>query len=165
MTHTITPEYQGRSNDDLLRIALDAVDLTPEARVALAQELKNRGLDTSHIEKFAIEEKAAQHAQDIDLGRLGLSRRGNGRRLYGKSNLQIVGLCEEYNATLFAVAAYFPFIPMGTYHISKEQNSKQITVLDKQPLNWNQITWIWLRAISIIAISLFAAGLLLRVVR
>lgn len=164
--HTLAPDYSEKPDEDLLRLALEPDSLTPDAQIALRAELKKRELDSpSQLASFSEEQKASQHLQDIDLGQLGLGPHGMGKRLYGKTNAELAGGCEEYDATLFAVIAFFPLVPIGTYRISREQGSKQPMPLDKRPLNWGQIVWVWLRAIFIVIAIPFLLDLFLRVTK
>jgi hypothetical protein len=156
------PDYRGKRDDELLRLALDPNSLTSEAAHALFAELKKRKLDSAaRLSEFSQEEKHYKHLDDIDLGEVGLSFRGNGRRLYGRFNLETRGTSEEYDTTMFAVIAYFPLVPLGAYRFLREQGSKQFTVLDKRPLDWSQVLLVWLKATAVIAAVLFVLNLLL----
>lgn len=146
------PQYAIRSDDELMRLALDSRSLTEEARGVLTEELRKRKLDTpDQLNRFVDGEKHHKHLLDIDIGDLVLIvPHGVGRRAYGQTNAEIIGTREEYDSTVFAVAFYFPLIPMGTYRFSREQNSKLFQVLEKKPLNWTQIMLVWLKAIAIL---------------
>ncbi len=65
---------------------------------------------------------------------------------------------------LFAVVSFFPLVPIGTYRISREQGSKEFSVLDKKALNWSQVAWIWARALAIVIAIPLVLGLLLRAI-
>jgi len=151
----IVPDYADKSDDELLNLALDAASLTPEARDALVLELKKRGLSSpDRLSRFADERKHAE--LEDQLGRLGLSWRGYGRKLYGKSNVEVFGTSEEYDATLFLVASYIPFIPTGTYRLSGEQGAKKFRALKRnERLNWGQVVWIWTKTIALIIAIFF----------
>jgi hypothetical protein len=159
----VTPDYGEKSDDELLRLALESDSLTSEARDALTSELKRRQLDSPvRLAKFSEEQAAAKHLDDITLGDLSLSYRGNGRRAYGRSNREVLDTSEEYDATVFAVVSYFPLVPMGTYRFSREQSDKRVCVLDKKPLDWGQVLRVWLTALAIIAAIPFGLDLFLR---
>ena len=149
--NVIAPDYADRSDDELLNLALDSASLTLEARDALSSELKRRGLSSpEHLSRFAEEQKSAEIADLNDqIRRLGLSWRGLGRKLYGKSNVEIFGTSEQYDATVFLVAYYIPFIPTRTYRLSREQGAKESRVLESKPLNWGQVFWIWAKTLAI----------------
>jgi hypothetical protein len=159
----VTPDYGGKSDDELLRLALESDSLTSEASDALAGELKRRQLDSPvRLAKFSEEQAAAKHLDDITLGDLSLSSRGFGKRAYGRSNREVLGTSEEYDATVFAVVSYFPLVPLGTYRFSREQSDKQVRVLDKRPLDWGQVVRVWLTALAIVAAIPFALDTFLR---
>jgi len=108
----IVPDYDEKSDDELLRLTLESDSLTSEARDALQIELKKRSLDSpTRLAKFSDDQKRLKHLDEVNLGRLVLSWRGNGRRPYGKSNVEVSGTSEEYDTTIFAVVSYFPLIP------------------------------------------------------
>ena len=152
------PEYGYKSDDELMRLALDAQSLTDESRGILTSELRKRKLDTpDQLTRFAEGERYRKHLYDINLGDLILVvPHGFGRRAYGRANVEIGGTREEYDTTVFAVVFYFPLVPMGSYRFSREQNSKSFRVLEKRPLNWPQIVLVWLKSVAIlIAIPTF----------
>lgn len=162
----ISADYSGKSDDELLRLATETDSLTPEARVALAEALKNRRLDSGRrIQKFAAEEEVRKHLDDIDIGPLGLGPRGFGKRPYGRFNAETVGQCQEYDATLFAVVSYFPLVPIGTYRFSRDQQSKDVRVLEKKPLDWSQVVWVWVRAVVIVVATPFILAWFLEITR
>jgi hypothetical protein len=149
------PDYSNKLDDELLALAADSDSLTVEAREALWVELKGRGLNSStKVSEFVEEQKRLSLTDEV--GRLGLSFRGNGRGVYGKFNREISGLNEEYDATVFVVLSYFPVIPTGTYRVFREQGSEDFRFLSKQPLNWVQIVWTWLKSLAVMATVVFA---------
>ena len=157
--NVIVPDYTDKSDDELLNLSLDSASLTPEAGDALKAELNKRGLGSpEHLSRFAEEQKRADLAELSDrIKKLRVSWRGNGRKLYGKSNVEVLGTSEEYDATLFLVACNFPLIPTGTYRLSREWGAKDFRVLEKKKdLNWGQVLWIWTIAIGLIAAAIFA---------
>jgi len=161
---TSVPIYDGKTDDELLRLALEPDSLTTEARAALSDELRKRRLDSpARLAEFSKEQDYYKHSDDIDIGNLTLSFRGNGRRAYGRSNVEIRGTSEEYDTSVFAVICYFPLVPLGTYRFSREQGRKQFQVLDKKPLNWPQVILVWLRALAVAAAIPFALDVYLRV--
>ena len=145
-----TPDYGSKSDDELLALAADLDSLTLEAREALRIELKSRGLDSSaKVTKFVEQQKRLSFADEVS--RLGLSWRGNGRRLYGKLNREVSGLNEEYDATIFVVLSYFPLIPTGTYRVCREQGRTELRFVSKLPLDWIQIVWTWVKSLAVLA--------------
>src|SRR5579885_1326998 len=112
-----SPDYSGKYDDELLALAADFDSLTPEGREALRVALKKKGINSSiEVPKFVQEQRRLSLADEAN--RLGLSGRGNGRKMYGKFNRELSGLEEEYDATVFVVLSYFPLIPTGTYRVS-----------------------------------------------
>jgi hypothetical protein len=160
------PDYAGNTDDELLRLALEPDSLTAEARATLSDELGRRRLDSpARLAEFSKEQDHYKHLDDIDIGNLTLSSRGDGRRAYGRSNVEIRGTSGEYDATVFAVICYFPLVPMGTYRFSREQGRKQFQVLEKKPVNWRQVIFVWLQALAVVAAIPVALDLYLRVSR
>jgi hypothetical protein len=154
-----TPDYSNKSDDELLALAADLDSLTAEAREALRVELKGRGLNSStKVTKFVEEQKRQGLADEVS--RLGVSYRGNGRGVYGKFNREISGVNEEYDATVFVVLSYFPVIPTGTYRVSREQGSKDLRFLSKEPLDWIQVVWTWVKSLAVLAAVVFAIVLI-----
>jgi hypothetical protein len=129
-------EYKTKTNDELLRIALEAESLVPEARHALAAVLKDRQLDSpAALAKFREEERQRLHRERTTMSNLVLVvPAGMGRRMYGKKNR----VADEYDTTLFIVFLWFPLIPLGTYRI-REASPKSFYVLDKKALDWRQV--------------------------
>jgi hypothetical protein len=163
MAGLTVPDYSAKSDDELLSLALEANLLTDEARGALSAELRRRNLDSpEQLANFSQEQIHYKHLEDIDIGNLGLSGHGMGRRLYGRSNVEIHGTAEEYNSTVFAVVFFFPLVPMGAYRLLREQGSKEFRVLAKKPVDWIEVGIVWLKALAIVAVIPWAFHLFLR---
>jgi len=43
----LADEYQSKTDEELLRLALDSAELTPEANVVLNNELSRRGINST----------------------------------------------------------------------------------------------------------------------
>jgi hypothetical protein len=80
--------------------------------------------------------------------------------VYGKFNRELSGISEEYGATEFLVLSYFPLVPLGAYRVSREQGSKELQFVSKQPLNWLQIAWTWMKSLGVVAAVGFAIVLI-----
>jgi hypothetical protein len=157
------PDYKGKSDDELLRLELDADSLTTEAKQSLLTELKERKLDSPRrLAEFKEEQEHYKHLDDINLGNLELHH-GTGRHTYGRYDREVRGTSEEYDTTLFAVVFFFPLIPMAAYRMLREQGSKQFRVLDKRPLDWSQVALVWLKAVAILVAIPYALDLFLRI--
>ena len=163
------PDYSRKTDDELLTLALEADSLTTEARSALSGELRRRKLDSpARLSEFSTEQNHYKHLDDIDIGKVTpslLRSRGIGRRAYGRSNVEIRGTSEEYDTTVFAVVFFFPLVPIGSYRFSREQGRRQFQVLDKKPLDWSQVLWVWVKALAIVAAIPFALDMFLRITK
>jgi len=161
------PDYSEKTDDELLRLALEADSLTTDARGVLSGELSRRKLDSpARLDEFSKEQSHYKHLDDIDVGYLTpslLLTRGIGRRAYGRSNVEVAGTSEEYDTTVFAVVFFFPLVPMGTYRFSREQGRKEFQVLDRKPLNWSQVALVWLKPLLVVAAIPFALDMFLRI--
>jgi len=149
--------YLHMTDDELLRLSGDLESLVPEAQNALRLELERRRLSSQEVlAQYHEEEKRHIAETSFDVSQQLLY--GFGKRLYGKANRVICGLEREYDTTLFGLVFYFPLIPLATFRISRDQTSKQVRVLEKKPLRWSQICFIWLKAglIAAALISLIA---------
>ena len=157
------PDYSAKSDDELLGLVLEADLLTDEARGALSAELRLRNLDSSErLANFSEQQIRNKQLDDLDIGKLGLSGHGIGRRLYGRSNVEIRGTDEEYDSTIFAVVFLFPLVPMATYRFVREQGSREFRVLAKKPVDWTQVGIVWLKALAVVIAIPWALDLFLR---
>ncbi|MBI3476929.1 MAG: hypothetical protein HY010_14445 [Acidobacteria bacterium] len=152
MDDRIGPDYATKSDDELLTLALEFDSLTEEAQRVLSTELRRRSLDApERLAAFSAQQAQDKHFDDLNLGRLGLSGQGMGKRLYGRSNVEVRGVGEEYNATLFVVIFFFPLVPTATYRFFREQGSKEFQVLAKKPIDWARVAIVWVKAVAVIA--------------
>jgi hypothetical protein len=139
-------QYQCLSDDELLRLDADSGSLLPEARTALAVEIKRRNLDSVAVrENFSEEERQsliASKPHDPDL----ILAFGTGRRAYGRTNYQIQGIEEQYDSTLFIVLFYIPIIPLGTYRVVRTKDERCFYILNEVPLDWTLVTAVWMKA-------------------
>lgn len=156
-------EYAHKTDDELLRLALELDSLTPEARLALAFELRQRCLDSpSRLEQFRGQERQQLHLEETRIGNLTLFvPHGIGKRTYGRVNREMRGTDEEFDTTVFFVLFYFPLIPLGTYRVLRKQLAKSFYVLDRKPLNWLQVLSVWLKSIGFVAAIPLAIQLLI----
>jgi len=78
-------QYRSETDDELLRLKLVADQLTPEANIALKEELARRSISGSdRLAIFRGEEAQRQTEQARDTGRL-FSIYGTGRNRFGKT--------------------------------------------------------------------------------
>jgi len=155
-----TMRYQQMTDDELLRLSSDAGSLVLEAEMALSAELQRRHLDSQETRaQFQEEEKRhiAEVTFDVSSGSsIGLHYFK--KRPYGKANRQRRGTEEEYDTTLFGVVFHFPLLPLGTFRVVRDLNSRQLRALEKKPLRWSQVWFTWFKAIlvTVAIISLIA---------
>jgi hypothetical protein len=166
-TQDLAEEYQTKTDEELLRLALDAVDLTPEANLVLSSELSRRGINTAErLASFRVEEKYRKEEVSKHTGSLfiihpfgvGHLRFGKADRVYNPAT----GL-ERFKTTLFVMLFWFPLVPTGTFFVEKKRSlfSNKLTILRKLPLDWRQVRRVWGVAIAIVLSILVAFALLL----
>lgn len=143
-----TPDYSDKTDDELLALASDVEDLTPEARSVLVAELKGRSLNApSRVEELKEEQQQYELNDDVDRAHQPLIY-GCGRRIFGRTNVETVGTGQEYDATIFAVVARFPLVPLGTYRFSNDGDCEH--VVQKKELNWSQVALVWAKGLAIV---------------
>ena len=163
----LAEEYRGKTDEELLRLALAAADLTPEANLTLSNELSHRGINTAErLAPFREEEKKRQEEASKHTGSLfiihpfgiGHFRFGKADRVYNPTS----GL-ERFQTTIFIVLFWLPLIPTGTFLIEKKRSffSQRFTVLRRLPLDWRQVRRVWGVAIGVLLSAIIALGLLL----
>jgi hypothetical protein len=150
----LAQEYQSKADEDLLRLALDAADLTPEAHVVLNNELSRRGINNSELIAFQ-EEEEQRKEEDRKEGKLFvLHPYGIGRDRFGKADrvYDPTSRIERFKTTVFVVLIWFPLIPTGTFLVEKKRSlfSKQVKILRRLPLDWEQILQVWVVATSVL---------------
>lgn len=148
-------EYKTKSDEELLRIHFDAADLTEEARIALAAEMRSRQVNTSQtIATFRKEEQ--QRRKDDELERVKFDPRKVFGFRFGKADYEYdpeTGI-ETFTTTLFLNLSSIPIIPFGTYRVEKKKGLRfDYRIIKKLPLNWQQV----LRSWSYSAIVILAA--------
>jgi hypothetical protein len=161
-------EYEIKTDDELLRLALDSADLAPEANNALNVELSKRQLNRpEELESFRREELNREEDIRKDLGKLWVAHSyGIGRWYFGKAEYSYNedSGTEEFRTTLFIILFGCPLIPTGTFRVIRKKAwfSDKLTVIDRLPLDWEQILKVWLAAASIILILIWTLQLLPR---
>ena len=145
-------QYREKTNEDLLRLALTPEELTPEANLILTGELARRGIaGEKHLDAARKDEQQRKAENERTLGKLGVFhllgvgriRLGNADRVYDPET----GL-ERFRTTVFIVLFCFPLIPTGTYLVERKRRGSpdELNVLEKLPLDWEQILKIWVVA-------------------
>jgi hypothetical protein len=162
----LTEEYQSKTDEELLRLAMHADQLTPEADVALKNELAKRRInDKDRLEAFRKQEEQNKIEADKDPGKLFLIHSyGVGRKRFGKAECSYdpETKMDRFKTTVFVVVFWLPLIPTGTYLVERRREflSNEMTVLEKVSLDWEQILKVWVVAAGIILALLWAFSVL-----
>ena len=71
---------------------------------------------------------------------------------------------ERFTTTFFITAAYLPVIPVGTYRVERIRSfwRGKMIILEKKPLDWEQVLQAWVVASGIALILVWALKLWLR---
>ena len=157
--------YSAKSNEELLRLRLDSKDLTDEGSAALMYELARRGIDgADKLDAFRDREKSPKEEVSRKPVNLFVSfRLGVGRWYFGKADRTVnPDGVEQFRTTMFILVFWIPLIPTGSYLVEKEGGffSRKITILQKQPLDWEQVLKVWcVAAAAILAVILIVKRL------
>lgn len=149
-------EYESKTDEELLRLAIDPSQLTFEANSALLAELRKRKLDPEKQISFRYEEEERkQKVAATDIGKLFvIPILGIGRRQFGEGHYQFDSSSgiEEFTTTIFVVFFWLPLIPTGTYRVSRIKGFRPptIRVIQKLVLDWKQVMKIWLVMLGIL---------------
>jgi hypothetical protein len=156
--------YETKGDDELLRLAVHLDELTPEAREALSVELARRKLSTSDVEELISEDVSHAKEEAKKIGTLFVAYNGIGRQRYGKANrtFDTQTKLEQFTTTVFFVLFWIPLVPVGTYRVQKTKGwaSDDLRVLERLPLNWEQVLTIWVVTAAIMLASLWIMKLL-----
>jgi hypothetical protein len=145
----LAEEYRSKTDEELLRLALDPEQLTPEATSVLNDELTRRRINNAErLKAFRDEDESRKEEQSRDTGKLFVFHPyGIGRRRFGKAeriyNLE-TGM-ERFKTTVFVILFWLPVIPTGTFLVERKHEflSNQMTVLERLPLDWEQVLKVW----------------------
>src|SRR3954468_16608607 len=158
------------SDGDLLRIAMDRAELTPEALAALEAQLSARGLSEAQQREFASTYRAEVAADERERVSKGVgsfqSRRGIGTAFYGRRDLKEMNNREQYQATRGFCNFWIPLIPLGTYIVHRTTTTwlglfDNVRAIRKVPLDWEQVLKTWaVAALVLAAIYCFGPWLL-----
>ena len=152
----LSETYYSKSDDELLLIYSEASELTPEAREVLKAEMNRRGLTQREAEGFRdhLEFERTNEAKAEENKRL----TQGGRRWFGKANAITMTATqrERFDTTFFITFLIFPMIPLGSYRIEvlKKGWRKNVIILQKLPLNWEQVlrAWVFTGIVALAAI-------------
>ncbi len=148
----LAEESRDRTDDELLRLAVDSEQLIPEANAVLRDELARRRIgNTERLKAFREEEAQRIEEQSRDPGKLFVVHTyGIGRKRFGKAE-RIYNPetgTEQFKTTVFVVLLWLPLIPTGTFLVERKPAlfSNQMRVLQRLPLDWEQVLKIWVVA-------------------
>jgi hypothetical protein len=167
----LADEYQSKTDEELLRLALDCAELTTEANVVLNNELSRRGINSAErLTAFREEEEQRKEEERKEAGRLFvLHPYGIGRDRFGKADrvYEATTRVERFKTTVFVVLIWFPLIPTGTFLVEKKRSlfSRQVTILRRLPLDWEQVLQVWVVAAGILLSIIIAFRFLPYVLR
>jgi hypothetical protein len=161
-------QYQSRTDEELLRLALDPEQLTPEANAVLNDELARRRINSAErLSAFREQEEQRKEEQRRNPGKLFVIHPyGIGRKRFGRANR----ICnpetgtERFKTTVFVVLFWLPLIPTGTYLVERKSGflPNQMTVLEKLALDWEQVLKVWVVASATLLAVIWALKLLPR---
>lgn len=168
-TGDFAEEYRSKTDEELLRLALDPAQLIPEANAALNGELSRRQINnTERLRAFRGEEEQRKEEQNRNPGKLfvvhpygiGRKRFGKAERIYNPET----GM-ERFKTTVFVVFLWLPLIPTGTFLMERKREflSNQMTVLERIPLDWEQVLKVWVVASATLLAAIWVFKLLPRI--
>jgi hypothetical protein len=154
-------EYENKSDQELLLLAVDPSQLTDNANQALSTELRKRGLASQKINDFRQVESERKQKEENDIGRLWLNTRyGVGRQRFckGDYSFDLASETEEFTTTVFILILFLPVIPVGTYRVKRNKQSfaKQLRGIQKLPLDWGQVMQVWLITMIVVLLIIVA---------
>ncbi len=166
----LADEYQNKTDEELLRLALDSADLTPEGNVVLNNELTRRGINSAErLAAFPEEEEQRKQEERKEAGRLFvLHPYGIGRDRFGKADriYDATTRIERFKTTVFVVLIWFPLIPTGTFLVEKKRSLfSRVMILRRLPLDWEQVLQVWVVATGILLSIIIAFRFLPYVLR
>src|SRR5215471_15933644 len=116
--HDVARGYETKSDDELLRLALNEEELTPEAAAALARELSRRGIDgAERLEVFREEEEWSNTEPYKHKPLFFVWPWGVGFKRFGKADRIDLSKThrERFRTTIFLVLFWLPLVPTGTH--------------------------------------------------
>ena len=140
--------YESKTDEDLLRLALHPEQLTPEATIALTNQLAKRRLGKpEQLKEFRESEKQRERKDELAKNTRLWSFRGIGRDRFGKGDYSYdpQSGTERFKTTLFVVVFYLPLIPAGTYVVERKRGflAGPTRFVERLPLDWKQISRVW----------------------
>jgi hypothetical protein len=167
-TQGLLEQYSTKTDEELFRLAVSREELTEEACVALDRVMQERGLDKSErLEYVRQEEEERKQQLARNPGPLFRVRGGLiGRDRFGKANysLDSATRMETFDTTVFILFFWLPLIPTASYRVTrrKEFLSDEFSVIERLPLQWEQVLTVWIVASSIVLALIWVWRLLLQ---
>ncbi len=162
----LAEQYRSMSDQELLRLALDLEQLTPDANAALTDELARRHINNEErLCEFRGEEEEREQEQRRDTGQLFLLHPyGIGRKRFGKAarTYDSPTQTERFKTTVFVLFFWLPLIPTGTFLVERRRAflSNEVKVLERLPLDWEQVLKVWIVASVALLILIWLVRLL-----
>lgn len=151
----------------MLSLALEEGQLTPAAQDALRLELIRRGLSTDEVREKRMEREFDKKVRVKK--KISASLNGNARIRYGKANRILLAKTnrERFTTTVFFGVAHFPLIPLASYRVERLRSfwRGRIIVLEKLPLDWEQVLRVWVAASGILLLFMWAFKLWLMLLK
>lgn len=154
------PDYQQRTDDELLHLGEERDQLTEDAQLALDGELHRRKLSLTDVSSYKTERLAAENSENLKrLTRFYVHSVGLGMKFLGKTNRQPDpgGTFEKYDTTLWFVALWLPLFPVATYTVRRDferwwggKATLAETPMERHPRNWEQILLTWVKASALL---------------
>ncbi len=166
----IAQQYGGMSDEELLRLALNPEQLTPEANTVLKDVLTRRRINTAErLQTFRHQEDERKQEQGRETGKLFLLHPwGIGRARFGKadSTYDSQTQVERFKTTVFVLILWLHLIPTGTFLVERKRSflSNDMRVLNRLPLDWEQVMTVWVVAAGSLLALVWAWKLLWRLV-
>ena len=167
------PQYQHLTDDELLHLAEERVQLTDDARVSLEAEISRRRLSSSDIDSYRVQREATEKAEKLkrDAVPSFIFDVGLGKKFLGRANRRRdpSGLFEHYDTTLWFVVLWFPVFPIASYTVRRDLERwlgmtvpSDAVAIERHPRNWEQILLTWVKAASLLLALRLSFLLLLR---
>jgi hypothetical protein len=145
----LAQQYDGMSDEELLRLSLNPEQLTPDASTVLKDVLTRRRLNSvERLQAFCHQEDERKEEQRKETGKLFLLHPwGIGRARFGKaeSTYDSQTQVERFKTTVFVLILWLPLIPTGTFLVERKRSflPNDMTVLERLPLDWEQVMRVW----------------------
>lgn len=159
----LTEEYRQKTEEELLRLLFDQQQLTDDARVALQSEISARGLSREKVEQFRSEEQERRQLEKEQEKARSLQRIKYRYVHYGKADREYnpESNLERYTTTYYWNILRLPIVPVGTYRVQRKRSwLTSLTVLEKLPLNWDQVLAAWVVGAGVLLVLIWTFKLL-----